>query len=298
MSAYIQLIFQIVFTYIILLITTRMMGKREISQLSYFDYVIGITIGSVAANLSINTSDSFKNSLIKIFLALVIYGLLQILSSYISLKNLSFRKTVTGTKTLLIENGNIIEDNLKKERLNIDELTSKLREKNTFNLADVEYAFLEVDGKISVLKKSDQQSLTPSHLNIHAPYKGIGRLIVKDGAIDEDVLYEQGLTRAWLMGKLAEKGIYDLSKVTFAQVDENGTIFVDAYDTYETMDVLTAKKNADEILLAKLKKVHSDLLTYYSESNDTEIKGLYKSCEKNIKHVTQYFQNHIRQKYN
>ncbi|NLK21622.1 MAG: DUF421 domain-containing protein [Epulopiscium sp.] len=291
MSTYLQLVMQIVFTYISLLIITRLMGKREISQLSFFDYVIGITIGSSAATLSVDTS----NTLVKIFIVLATLGLLQIITSYLSLKSISFRKLTIGSKTMLIKNGRIIEDKLKKERLNIDELTTKLREKNVFNLSDVEFAFLETNGDISIQQKPNKQVLTPSHLKLPTTYSGIGNLIIREGQIDEDALYEYGLTRSWLMSKLGEKGVFDLAKISFAQVDNSGNLFIDSYDYY---DNLPSNDTSNQILLAKLNKVRSDLLTYHNETDNKQAKILYESCAENIEHIIQYFHHYLRDKDN
>jgi len=209
--------------YFALFIMTRLMGKREISQLTYFDYVVGIGIGTIAGSLAIDTSKGFLNMLP----ALLVFGFLQIIISFISLKSKAIRRIAEGKPTILIRKGEILEDNLAKARLNVDELLVKLREKNAFNIADVEYAILEIDGKLSVQKRPDKQPLTPSDINSPGQYTGIGTILIEEGKINEDKLMLIGLTKTWLLNKLKEQGIVDISKVMLAQVDEGGNLYVD-----------------------------------------------------------------------
>lgn len=107
-----------------------------------------------------------------------------------------------------------------KSRLNIDELDVKLREKNVFKLADVEFAYLEPDGKISVMKKSNKQPVTPKDLNLYVPSSGIGHLIIKEGKVMENILRENNLTKAWLKDRLSQQGINNISDVMLCQVDD------------------------------------------------------------------------------
>lgn len=232
MPEYIDITIRAIFAYLALFLLTRLMGKREISQLTFFDYVVGIIIGTVTGSMAVDTTKSPW----AILPAVIVFATFQIISSYLSLKSDKFRKFVDGTPTVLIENGNIIEKNLNKARINSDELLSKLREKKAFTLADVEFAILETDGKISVMKKPDKETVTPSDLGITTRYTGIGSLIIQEGEIKGDKLQEAGLTRSWVLSKLAEKGITDLSKVMFAQVDAAGNLYVDLYDENQNLN--------------------------------------------------------------
>lgn len=278
MPLYLIISIRATLAYLSLLIMTRLMGKREISQLTFFDYVVGISIGTVAGSLAIDTTKAFTN----ILPALIVFGLLQILTSYLSLKSKGFRKISGGSPTVLIRNGKIIENNLLKSRLNMDELSAKLRDKNIFKLVDVEFAILETDGKVSVMKKPNKQSLTPSDLGLATVYSGIGVFIIEDGEIIEDKLRQCGLTRSWLLSKLAEQKVFDISKVMFAQVDATGKLYIDLYDTY-VQNIDSSRSN--KILLAKLQKIHSDLLSYSAESENENIKQLYKDSANKMKKI-------------
>jgi len=239
--------------------------------------------------LSIATNQSFTT----ILPALLIFGGFQIITSYISLKNLTFRKVVTGSATMLIKDGKVLEKNLLKERFNIDELNSKLREKNVFRLADVEFAFLEEDGNISVMKKANRQPLTPYDFKVPVEYTGIGGLVIEEGQVRADILKKYGLTRAWLMSKLAEQGVLNISKVMIGQVDSSGTLYVDLYKEYEEE---LQENTSDQMTLAKLKKVESDFLIFASETRNESAQKLYKECGEKMEHVSNKFNSYIKEK--
>jgi len=229
MPQYLEITFRAIFSYLTLLTLTRLMGKREVSQLTFFDYVVGITIGTLTGSMVTDTSKSFLN----ILPALLIFASFQIATSFFSLKSTKFRNLIDGNPTILVKNGAIIEKNLTKSRINIDELTSKLREKNVFTLADVEFAILETDGKISVMKKANKEAVTPSDLGITSKPNGLGNLIIEEGKLKVEQLRSLGITRSWIISKLGDKGVYDISKVIFAQVDQTGNLYVDLYDEYD-----------------------------------------------------------------
>lgn len=226
---YTSIIIRAIFAYLALFALTRIMGKREISQMSFFDYTVGITIGSITANLALDRTRSY----LSILPTLIVFCVFQIILSYISLKSVTFRRIVDGSTTILVRNGKVMEKAMLKTRMNMDDLMTKLREKNAFKLADVEFALLEPDGQLSVLLKSNKQPVTPSDMNIQTQYVGLPDMVVEEGRIIGDRLKEKGITQSWLMAKLAEQGVYDLSKVMFAQVDTLGNLYVDFYDDSE-----------------------------------------------------------------
>ena len=145
------------------------MGKKQISQLTFFDYVVGISIGSIAASLSVDQRISFIDDIT----SMIIWTLVPLVFSYLSAKSIKTRRLLDGTPTILIQNGKIIEKNLTKTKLTINDLLEELRVKDVFNIADVKFALLETNGKISVLKKSSNQTVANSNLKTPVHHQGL-----------------------------------------------------------------------------------------------------------------------------
>ena len=149
--------------FFLLLLMTRVMGKKQISQLTFFDYCVGITIGSIAATLSIDQNVKIVNGLV----SLTIWGLFPIILAYVGMKSIIFSNITDGKATILIQNGEILHKNLKKNLLTVNELLLLLREKGTFKVSDVEMAVFETNGQLSVLLKTNQQPVTPQTQEFH-----------------------------------------------------------------------------------------------------------------------------------
>lgn len=206
-----------------LLLFVRLMGKQQVSQLTFFDYTVGITIGSIASTISVQLNENTTASLA----GMATWAVLAIILAYLGVKNVWIQKVVDGEATVVIENGKIQEENLKKIRIPIDELISELRTKGVFNVADVEFALFEPGGKISVQKKSQKQPITPGDLNLPTQYDGLPTNIIVDGKILEDALRSLNLTKAWLFYQLDKKGIGSTADISLAQLDTKGNLYVD-----------------------------------------------------------------------
>ncbi|MTI83056.1 MAG: DUF421 domain-containing protein [Firmicutes bacterium] len=211
-------------SFIFLFVLTRLMGKEQIAQLTFFDYIVGITIGSIAATLTTTPQDPFLPGL----LGLVIWGLLPILIGLITLKWVPIRKIMEGEPVVIIQNGKIDEEVMTKQRLNYDDLLMLLREQKVFNIHDVENALYERDGQLSIQLKSQQQPATPKDLNLSTQYKGLPTTIIEDGIILTNRLKEVSLSKDWLLKKLQrEHGIKNANEVSIAQLDTGGNLYVD-----------------------------------------------------------------------
>lgn len=208
--------------FILLLVLTRLMGRKSISQMTFFDFCVGIALGSVAANMGMGGDNSFQSA----FAVMYTLGLIALLFGYIHIKSMKFRKLVNSEPLVLIENNQIVEKNMKKARITLTELTSMLREKNSFNINDVSYAVMENDGKLSVLPKSDKKPATPSDLQIHPPESGLTKDIVIDGNIMYENLKSTNYTEGWLFDQLKRKGIANIKEVFFAALDASGSLYV------------------------------------------------------------------------
>ncbi|HHV98925.1 MAG TPA: DUF421 domain-containing protein [Clostridiaceae bacterium] len=212
-----------IIAFFVLLLLVRLIGKQQVAQLTFFDYVLGITIGSTASTLSVQVNENTLATLV----GMTVWAMLTILLGYLDLHNTWLRKLISGKATVVIENGKILEDNLKRIRIPIDRLISELRTLGVFNIADVEFALFEPGGKISVQKKSQKQPLTPSDINLATQYDGLPTNLILDGLILYDSLRSLNLSKAWLLHQLGKQNINDISEVSLAQLDTRGNLYVD-----------------------------------------------------------------------
>ena len=210
-------ILQSLISVIVLFIFTRIMGKKQIAQLTFFDYVIGLSIGSVAGDFAIDPTIDYAKGIT----ALVVYASFPIILSYISLKSYRARKLLDGKPTLLIQNGRIVEENLRKTKLNVNELLEECRMKDAFNIADIEFAILETNGKVSVLLKSENQPLTPRDMNIQMAYKGLCLNLVIDGEILDSNLSMISKDKIWLHEEIHKQNVLDIKTILLAYLDTN-----------------------------------------------------------------------------
>jgi uncharacterized membrane protein YcaP (DUF421 family) len=204
----------------ILFVLTRIMGKRQISQLTFFDYVVGISIGSIAGTFAVDDSIGYTKGIT----GMIIYALFPILLSFISLKSYLARKLLDGIPIVLIQNGKILENGLKKTKMNINDLLEECRLKNIFNIADIEFAILETCGKLSIQLKSSNQPLTPKDMNIQAQYKGLCVNLIIDGKILYKHLAIISKDIKWLNTELHRQGIKSPSDVLLAYLDTSDVL--------------------------------------------------------------------------
>ncbi|MBC7324230.1 MAG: DUF421 domain-containing protein, partial [Moorella sp. (in: Bacteria)] len=135
-------------------------------------------------------------------------------------------KLISGEPTVVVHNGKILEGNMKKMRYNLDELAMQLRQKNVFDIADVEYAILEPDGDLSILLKSQKRPLTPADLRLPTRYEGVPTELVMDGEILFQNLEQNKLDEKWLIQQLQAQGVHDISQVDYAVLRSNGSLYV------------------------------------------------------------------------
>jgi uncharacterized membrane protein YcaP (DUF421 family) len=208
-----------------LLIFARILGKQELNQLTFFDYVFGITIGSIAASLTTDlTSRAWPH-----WIGLTLWTLLVAVLQLITLKWRNASKYIDGEPTVVIMNGKIMEDAMRKLRYRTSDLLGQLRLKDVFDLSQVEFAVLESNGQLSVLKKSQFQTVTAQDLNISTDYQGIGTELIYDGVIVEQNLKQVNLDQSWLDDQLRKRGIGDPSEIFLANLDTQGNLYIDSY---------------------------------------------------------------------
>ena len=206
-----------------LLIFARVLGKQQISQLTFFDYVMGITIGSTASSLTTDLSSSAWPHWIGILTWTVLVLILQ----YVTLKSRRASEYINGMPTVVIMNGKIMENEMRKMRYNISDLLEQLRQKDVFDISYVEFAVLESNGNLSVLKKTPYQPLTPKDMNIPTEYAGLSTELIYDGVIIDAHLEKVNLSRGWLFSELRKQKIQDASEVFLAVLETSGTLYID-----------------------------------------------------------------------
>ncbi len=207
---------------ITLFLITKMLGKKQVSQLSLFDYVIGISIGNFAAEMTINLESNEINGI----WAVVLFGLFAYLVSYLTMKSMTMRRFFMGTPTVIIQNGKILEKNLRKVKFDINDMLEEIRSNGYFDLSQVEYALMEANGKLSILPKSEYRPLTPKDMNLNIPNEGICANIIIDSKIMHNNLKMCKKDEKWLKKELKIKGYSDLSKILLATLDNNEKITV------------------------------------------------------------------------
>ncbi len=259
-----------------LFLMTKLLGKKQISELSFFEYISGITIGSIAGE----GITGLENSIISGLLAIVIFTLITLAVDYLALKNKTLRDIVDGRGTVLIKDGKVLEENLKKEKYTIDELSALLRQKDIYRVADVEFAVLEPRGNLSALLKKENRPLTPKDLNMKVPTEKEPQTVIMDGNIIDEALRSAGKSRGWLQTEL-EKLELTLDNVFIGQVDSYGELTVDIYDDKIQVPSPTQRP----LLLATLKKTQADLEIFSLETEDPISKAMYTKNAKLVKSV-------------
>lgn len=211
-----------VFAYFTVLIAARIMGHKIISQMTFFHFVVGVTMGSVTANLALGPKPSAYSAAVII----AVLALLAVLTGKIHIKSFKVSKIVNSEPVVVIDNGQMVNRNLERIHMTISELSAQLREKSIFNMADVEFAILETDGKLSVLPKSQKMPLTPSDIYMKTIYKGLTRDLILDGNIMAENLSGANRDESWLRNELSKQGINDVKNVFYAGLDSSGGLYV------------------------------------------------------------------------
>jgi len=207
---------------IVLFILTRIMGKKQMAQLNFFDYVVGISIGSIASEYAVVNNIHLAEGLT----ALIVFTLFSLVLSYISVKSYKGRKILDGSPSVLIENGKILETSLKKAKINVNDLLEECRQKNIFDISEIEYAILETSGRLSVQPKSQYRKLTPKDMQIPTAYEGLCTNVIIDGKIIEEHLAAINKDTTWLQTQLQGYGIASPLTVLLAYVDTGGALRV------------------------------------------------------------------------
>lgn len=207
-----------------LFLLARLLGPRQIAQLTFFDYVVGITIGSVAAVVSINTALPIGQGLTSLILwCLLAFGL-----AYLVVHLKKGRSFIIGQPDIVIKSGMIQQDVMAKQRLDMDELNLLLRREKIFDITDVEYAVFEPNGKLSVLKRDEQQNVSRKDMNLPAPaLKYLPTELIVDGRVVERSLTKINHDQGWLEDHIKAQGYSGMDDIFYAELLSDGSIYLE-----------------------------------------------------------------------
>lgn len=276
MPDWLHILYRSLATLAILFTFTRILGKKQISQLTFFEYIMGITLGELAGFISTDIERNYFHGLI----ALCVWFAVPLGLELLTLKSVKLRVWLEGKSRVLVKEGKVMEDNLKKERLTADEFMEMLRGKNVFRLADVEFASMESDGQLSVLLKREKQPVTPSDLGIRTVNEVEPQTVIIDGNIMHEPLATIGLNPQWLLTELEKIGV-SAENVFLGQVDAYQQLYVDLYDD----QIKVPAPQVKALLYATLKKIQADLELFALATRNPEAKSMYGSSSRQLEQM-------------
>lgn len=203
-------------SFAVLFLSAKLIGHKQIAQLDFFDYITGITIGSIAAEMATELEEPWKP-----MIAMVIYGGITLTLSLISSRFPRSRKYLNGTPTILLDHGKLYYENLKKARLDLSEFLVLCRQQGYFDLTTIQTAIFEYNGKLTILPVTTQRPVTPQDLDLNPDQELIFTELIMDGRILEDNLHRMGLDRTWLDKQLKQRHISSAKEVFLAVCDRN-----------------------------------------------------------------------------
>lgn len=207
---------------IVLFVLAKIIGNKQISQINMFDYINSITIGSIAAEMAISNDEDFMVPLI----AMVIYALAAALITVMTNKSLKLRRFFTGCSVVLIDDNKIYMKNLKRARIDLNELLTQCRLSGYFDISEIHSAYMEANGMISVLPKEKSRAATPKDLNLHPDQTKAAVIVITDGQILERNLNHCNADRSWLLSQIKAQGAQSEADVALASLDTNGNLTV------------------------------------------------------------------------
>jgi uncharacterized membrane protein YcaP (DUF421 family) len=207
---------------IAIFVLTKLMGYRQMSQMSMFDYIVGITIGSIAAEMSTSLDEDFMQPLV----AMIVYAVFSVLLSVGSSHSIRFRRFVEGKPLVLLNNGELYYKNLKRAKIDSSEFLEQCRVSGYFDVSKLETAILEGNGKFSFLPKSTDRPLTPSDVNLSPQQDFMVANVIIDGKVMHENLRHTGKDETWLRSQIKGQGAKQVEEVLLATCDVNNHLTV------------------------------------------------------------------------
>ena len=216
---FIKVILTTLLSVIALFIIAKILGHRQVAQLDFFDYIIGITIGSIAAELATELESPWKP-----LIAMILYGLASVGLNLMTNKLPRTRKYINGSPTILMNDGKLYRKNLKKTKLDLDEFLMMCRELGYFDLNDIQTAIFEYNGKLTILPVSSSRPATPADLNLNPAPEFLSIEVIMDGRIIEENLKRLGLNVSWLDKQLKAQGYCDAKEIFLGVCDRSNQL--------------------------------------------------------------------------
>lgn len=199
-----------------LFLIAKILGHKQMSQLDFFDYITGITIGSIAAELATELEEPLKP-----LIAMGVYGAVALILTTVTTKFPKTRKFINGTPTILMHNGKLYRENIKKAKLDLSELMMMCRQQGYFDLKDIQTAVFEFNGKLTVLPASGKRPATPDDLNLQPPPASFQTEVIMDGRVLGENLRRLGLDGNWLQKQLGQQGYHSPREVFLGVCDDS-----------------------------------------------------------------------------
>jgi len=264
---------------------TKWLGKKQMGQMNVFEYIAGIVLGGIVAFHTVSPDANVIYGLIAMFIWFIIpFGV-----EFFSLKSKRFRNFSQGKSTVFIQDGKVMEDNLKKEGYSTDDLLEKLRDNNIFLASDVEFAALEPTGTLSVLPKRENRPLTAKDIGIKLAPDKEPQTVVMDGKVLHEPLANLNLSTNWLETELDKMNV-SIENVFLGQADNDGQLTIDLYDDKLAVPAPTEKP----LLLATMKKCQADLELFALATNNIESKELYDRNSRKLQHAIDLIQPYLK----
>ena len=216
---FLQIVLTSLFSALALFVIAKIMGHKQMSQLDLFDYITGITIGSIAAEFATELDSPWRP-----LTAMIIYGAISITLSILSSKHPRMRKIINGTPTIIMDNGKLYRKNMKKAKLDLSEFMVLCRQEGYFNLDNIQTAVFEYNGRLTVLPVSNQRPVTPKDMNISPEAELISTEVIMDGRIMDENLKRKGLDSVWLQKELKTQGYNSAKEIFLGVVDQNNKL--------------------------------------------------------------------------
>lgn len=209
---------------VVLFLLTKLMGFRQINEMSFFDYVIGITIGSIAAEMSTNLDLAWWKGIT----AMAVWAIIGVLLSIVTQKSIKARRFISGEAIIIMQNGKIIKKNMKKAKIDIDDLIASARANGYFNLADIDFAIMEITGNISFMPIPLKRALNPKDFNFAPQKENLSYDVVLDGKFVEKEIEKSKVSKNELK-KMIENREIKLSEIALASIDKNKQLTIITY---------------------------------------------------------------------